>query len=148
MSAIPTSWLHNMSSSPDAVIRHQGEIPTGTRQVMFDLAPAHTRSADVPSLLSDYLSDKGMRTLDLEKKVRQILRDHAHALPYPSAALVISEGIAEDARAETDFLTICTVLSKSNSRIFLRDKEPNLDRVRLGRRVVLLLRSPEREGSR
>jgi hypothetical protein len=39
----------------------------------------------------------------------------------------------------TDLVTIVTVLAKSSSRVYLRDKEPNLSTVVAGRRLVLLV---------
>jgi hypothetical protein len=146
MTATTVAWLHNMSSAPNTVIRHQGAVAEGTRQVVFEVTRLGViASAGYPALTALFAEKPQKRSLRLEKEARGILQQHAKTLPYPAAALVIVDRIAADAADETDFLTICTVLSKSNDRLYLRDKEPNLSRIRLGRRIALLLPSKQAE---
>jgi hypothetical protein len=139
MNSIETGWLH-MGSSPKTVLKHNGVFIRGMRRRVFEVTPADVASATCPPLTALFSTMPQKRRLQLEKEARQILQQHAMTLPYPAAALVIpGEIAANDAPEETDFLTICTVLSKSNERIYLRDKEPNLGRIRYGRRIALLL---------
>jgi hypothetical protein len=59
-------------------------------------------------------------------------------LPYPAAALVTDRAEPQDERC-ADILTIATVLAKSSTHVYLRDKTPNLEKVKPGRRVVLIV---------
>jgi hypothetical protein len=67
-----------------------------------------------------------------------LLNERALALPYPPAALVTDRATGRE-RVVTDLLSVCTVLSKSSGRLYLRDKEPNLSGIRRSRRLVLLI---------
>lgn len=143
MTAFATGWLH-MGSPPRTVIRHKGRVPEGIRHIVFEVTLDDVRAASGSPLAALLTGPPHKRSQLLEKEARWILQQHAKTLPYPAAALVIpGETAADGAPEETDFLTICTVLSKSNDHVYLRDKEPNLGRIRYGRRIALVLPSPE-----
>lgn len=69
-------------------------------------------------------------------ELRQRIESHARSLPWPGALLITADCSVTDARCE-DLLTVCTVLAKSSGALYLRDKEPNLERLRRNERAVL-----------
>jgi hypothetical protein len=70
-------------------------------------------------------------------ELRRRVNECAARSALPSAALVTDA--ADAAEPVDDLLAIYTVLAKSSDRVYLRDKEPNLERIEPGRRVVLRL---------
>jgi hypothetical protein len=69
-------------------------------------------------------------------ELRRRVNKYAAQLGLPPAVLVADADAAEPV---DDLLAVCAVLSKSSDRVYLCDKEPNLARIELGRRVVLRL---------
>jgi hypothetical protein len=130
------SLLHNMSAPPKSVIEHHAPPPEG-RATLFRL-PADFRTSDPCAVLTRI---DGRTWAGDEKKaeaeLRRRLNDHAARLPYPPAVLVTLN--AESVDYVDDPLTVCAVLAKSSDRVYLRDKEPNLDHIELRRRIVLQL---------
>jgi hypothetical protein len=128
--------LHNMSAPPRTVIRHKAAGPTG-RALLFRLPPeiSNTGPAGLLALFigGNWTSDDAAAVAELRRRVNEC----AARSPLPSAALV-ADG-TDAAEPVDDLLTICTVLAKSSDRVYLRDKEPNLERIEPGRRVVLRL---------
>ncbi len=130
--------LHNMSCAPTSEIRHKSWFrrPNG-RGLIFALAQGHN---PLPALLGEV----GAAALSLtspdgaESALRQRIDAHALALPLPAAALVTDRAEPED-EACNDLLSIVTVLAKSSGHVYLRDKAPNLNQIKPGRRVVLLV---------
>jgi hypothetical protein len=109
--------LHNMSCAPSVTIRHKSPYRrVNARGIIFALAPGR----DMSGLTSD------------------LIDAHARTLPYPAAALVTDRAEPQDERC-ADLLTIATVLAKSSTHVYLRDKTPNLEKVTPGRRVVLIV---------
>lgn len=131
--------LHNMSAPPRATISH--EAPRSHRRVMVFRLPDGEWSP--PAVLARLDGTAWTGTSDeAERELRLRLNQHAATLPYPPAALL--GGRPADATTFTeDFLTICAVLAKSSTRVYLRDKEPNLANLRGGR--IVLLQFPETE---
>jgi hypothetical protein len=73
-----------------------------------------------------------------EAKLRSRIQARALELPLPPVAAATAQ--ARDGDVEcTDLLTIMTVLAKSSSRVYLRDKEPNLASIVPGRRLILIV---------
>ncbi|MBM3756543.1 MAG: hypothetical protein FJW38_21455 [Acidobacteria bacterium] len=68
--------------------------------------------------------------------LRSLIRQHAQSLPWPGALLVTNQAEPGDPVCD-DLLTICTVLANSSEVIYLRDREPDLDRIDPNLRVVL-----------
>jgi hypothetical protein len=73
---------------------------------------------------------------EAEAELRRRINSCAATLPYP-AAVLISDRTAGAVAAPEDLLTVCTVVAKSSSQVYLRDKEPNLANLQSERTVVL-----------
>jgi hypothetical protein len=131
------SLLHNMSCSSTTVISHGGQGLKIMKQIVFLLPPGGglTTAEDI---LKRITGERKKRA-NAAQELRRILNDHAVDLPYPAGTLVQTQGIDPKASNETNLLTICTVLSKSSDRLYLRDKEPNLSGIRSRRRIALLI---------
>jgi hypothetical protein len=128
--------LHNMSCCSTTVISHRGRRLEDIKQVVFSL-PAGSRVSTPEEILKLLRCERGKRA-DAARELRALLNGHALNLPYPAAALVRMEGLDPNATIEKSLLTICTVLSKSGDRLYLRDKEPNFGSIR-PRRIALLI---------
>lgn len=90
---------------------------------------------------SDLLKALGYRPhskASADQQLRQVIETRALALPLPPAVAVTGQSRDGDTEC-TDLVTIVTLLAKSSSRVYLRDKEPNLSSIVAGRRLVLLL---------
>jgi hypothetical protein len=89
-----------------------------------------------PAVLLDLFGHRASD--DAETALARLLDGHARALLLPACAAVVEQPLAGDAVCH-DLLTILAVLAKSSAHVYLRDKEPNLQTLRPGRRVVLIL---------
>ena len=128
--------LHNMSAPPRTVIRHKATGPTGST-LLFQL-PAGVGSGEPGGLLAHLTGMQWTHSdAEAEAELRRQVNEYAERLPFPPAVLV--SGKADGAETVDDLLVVCAVLAKSSDRIYLRDKEPNLARIRPGRKVVLRL---------
>lgn len=132
--------LHNMSIMPQTVITHEAPAPR-SRPIAFHLAPGI--DADPAALLLRLDGQPWSGTPEeAGSELRRRLHAHAARLPFPAAVLVSSHGAcAGDGSA--DLLTVCAVLAKSSGKVYLRDKEPILAKIRKDRVVVLHI--PEQE---
>jgi hypothetical protein len=135
------SLLHNMSAPPRTVIRQRAVAPSGST-LLFRLPPGF-RCAGPGALLARLTGRRRRGAAQAEAELRTLLNEQAARLPLPPAALVA--GSSEGAKAVEDLLTVCTVLAKSSDRVYLRDKEPNLGRIALGRSVVIRLPRSQEE---
>ncbi len=134
---ITDTLLHNMSVPPKMTVTRV----TWNRRVyghgVVVALPEEYRAASRVELLKA-LGGKKTRKETLDQALRRLIESRARELPLPPA--VALTGQARDGDAEcTDLVTIVTVLAKSSSRVYLRDKEPNLSSVVAGRRLVLLV---------
>jgi hypothetical protein len=85
------------------------------------------------------LDDDKRRTVKAaEDELRRRIQARALELPLPPVAAVTSQAREGDIEC-TDPLTIMTVLAKSSSHVYLRDKEPSLASIVHGRRIVLIV---------
>jgi hypothetical protein len=133
------SLLHNMSAPPRTTISH--EAPRSQNRLMVFRLPAGEWSASEVLARLDGTVWAGTPD-EAERELRLRLNRHAATLPYPHAVLL--GGRSADATGCTpDLLTICTVLAKSSTRVYLSDKEPNLTNLRGGR--IVLLQFPDKE---
>jgi len=73
-----------------------------------------------------------------EIELRRRIEARAPELPLPPVVAATDQTRNGDVEC-TDLLTIMTVLAKSSSRVYLRDKEPNLASIVSGRRLVLIV---------
>jgi hypothetical protein len=125
-----------MSAPPRTVIRHKAAGPTGST-LLFQLPPG-VRSGKPGGLLAHLTGLQWTRSdAEAEAELRRQVNEHAERLPLPPAVLVA--GKADGAETVDDLLAVYAVLAKSSDRVYLRDKEPNLARIRPGRKVVLRL---------
>src|SRR5262249_26802707 len=135
--------LHNMSAPPRTVIDHApGRGRTFGSGMVFSLSKSLTASMPAGWLALLDGAPCALPPREAEAELRRRLHEPARSLPLPAAALVIPEAISDDWKND-DLLSILTVLSKSSDHVYLRDKEPNLASLKPGRRVVLLVASPE-----
>ena len=128
--------LHNSGAPPRMVIRHYAGAAAG-QTLLFHLPP-EVRNAGPEGLLAQLtgtLWTGGDAAAGAELRLR--VNEYAARLALPPAVLVTDA--AEAAEPVDDLLAIYAVLAKSSDRVYLRDKEPNLDRIIPGRKVVLRL---------
>ncbi len=130
--------LQNMSCAPYHDISYHSPYRRPNCQGMiFALAPGR-------DLLPSLLEQPETANLSLtspesaECALRQRIDAHALTLPFPAAALVTDRAEPEDVDCD-DLMSIATVLAKSSGHVYLRDKTPNLNQIKPGRRVVLLI---------
>jgi hypothetical protein len=130
-------WLRNMSVPTKTTITRGAPAHRVYGHGVVVALPGDFRAKGPVQLLKALGGNKaGKETAD--QALRRLIETRARELPLPPA--VALTGQARDGDAEcTDLVTIVTVLAKSSSRVYLRDKEPNLSSVVAGRRLVLLV---------
>jgi hypothetical protein len=118
------------------VIRHEAVAPAGST-LLFRLPPGVRYSG--PSGLLARLTGRRWTGGDAATgaELRRRVNEYAARLALPPAVLVTDA--ADAAEPVDDLLAVYAVLAKSSDRVYLRDKEPNLDRIIPGRKVVLRL---------
>ena len=125
--------LHNMST-PHRTTIHHAPAPGATRcrrlVVEWTQTPRKPSAQKVLTLLT------GAAPRHAAGELRRLIQQHARSLPWPGALLVTNHAEPTDPVCD-DLLTICTVLANSSNAVYLRDKEPNLDRIAPNLRVVL-----------
>jgi hypothetical protein len=127
-----------MSVAPKTTISMQ---PSPTRNYGFGIAfalPASTKEIDPEQLRALVGASLKSTSTATEDALRERLNAHAKTLPLPPVAVVTGQMASGDTECG-DLLTVVTVLAKSSSRVYLRDKEPNLAAIVPGRRVVLVV---------
>ena len=130
--------LRNMSCAPRARIQHTSPYRRhNCRGIVFALKAGEDALALLirtarPGELALAQPD------DAQRNLRRRIDSHAHTLQLPAAALVVDRVEPGDERCR-DLLSIVTVLAKSSSCVYLRDKVPNLNQIQPGRRIVLLV---------
>jgi len=139
-----------MSVAPRTVISHQaGDRRTYGKGLAFRM-PDFEGSLDSARILAllDGSPAKGnsrptTTPIDLEadRQLRERINAHALTLPLPPTAVVTAHCFQGDHVCQ-DLLSVVTVLAKSSSHVYLRDKQPNLAAIQSGRRVVVLI-SPQ-----
>ncbi len=129
--------LHNMSCAPRSQIQHRSPYRRARgRGIVFALRGDQDMLAELTGCITGGLSLTPRD--DAERELRRRIDAHARTLPFPAAALVTDRAEPEDEPCE-DLLTIITVLAKSSGHVYLRDKAPNLNQIKPGRRVILLV---------
>jgi hypothetical protein len=117
-------------------------IPTACKRAFgfgIIVALPNTCKAANPSELLQLFEGEKRRTAKVaEAGLRRCIQARALELPLPPVAAATAQ--ARDGDIEcNDLLTIITILAKSSSRVYLRDKEPNLASIVPGRRLVLIV---------
>jgi hypothetical protein len=129
--------LHNMSGPPQTQISYRAAADARPSRRMVFALPEGFGSATPERLLRAFDGTRRRGTMAV-RDLRNRLNAHAAEVPLPPAALVVERQTQGD-EVCAELLTICTVLAKSSDRIYLRDKEPNLDAIRPDRRVIIQL---------
>ena len=130
--------LHNMSVAPKTTISLR---PSSSRNyglgIVFSLPRSATslKPTELVALISEEVS---LAFAASDEEMRALLNSYAATLPLSPVAAVTDQACSGDALC-TDLVTVATVLAKSSSRVYLRDKEPNLSCIVPGRRVVLIV---------
>lgn len=129
--------LHNMSVPTKTTITRNAPAHRVYGHGVVVALPKSFRAAD-PAQLLKAIGGKRARKEPADQALRRLIETRAKELPLPPAVAVTGQAYEGDAEC-TDLITIVTVLAKSSSRVYLRDKEPNLPSIVAGRRLVLLV---------
>jgi hypothetical protein len=127
-------WLHNMSVAPRTVVSR-----SATSDQQFCLKVLFRLSSEgriTPGALLRTV-EPGWGGPRPAAELRRRITVRARELNLPPAAAVAPGGLPDETCQ--DVLTICTVLAKSSGAVYLRDKEPNLERLTNGASVLLLI---------
>ena len=139
---LPTSSLLHNSGGPVRTVLTQSGRSYGQRldfSLPFNLTEPVANASDLLQLLDG--KGKTRAKSNAANELRKRLNAHALTLPFPAVSPATELFQLQAPHCE-DLLTIMTVLAKSSAHVYLRDKEPILDGIRPGRRVVLML-SPD-----
>ena len=123
-----------MSSPPRSAIQHSAPV-SSSRTALYQLPPQFEEPSPGAILASLDGRPWAEGAKKAETELRRRINEHALKLPLPPAVLATNKAGARE--SVEDLLTVCTVLAKSSDRVYLRDKEPNLDRIEFGRRITL-----------
>jgi hypothetical protein len=138
MNAQTPDLLHNMSAPAKTTI--SWEAPA-RRLFGFGIVialPENCKAARPSQLMQLLDAGKRQTTKAAEIELHRLIQARALELPLPPVAAATAQARNGDVEC-TDLLTIMTVLAKSSSRVYLRDKEPNLASILPGRRLVLIV---------
>jgi hypothetical protein len=128
--------LHNMSAPSRTTITFQApaDRPYGHGVIIAlrDSLPKLTPARVLRLLQKDPPAKQA------EIMLKKLIEARAQELPLPPAVAISSQARSGDTSCE-DLLTIVTILAKSSSRVYLRDKSPNLESIVAGRRLVLIV---------
>lgn len=130
--------LHNMSAPSKAVLSRIARPQRIGRGVVYELSA--NQGSDSTDLLQALGYPQPATRHEAEEQLRAILHAHRAALPLPAAA-IIHDRASPDDKVCDDLLSVLTVLAKSSGNVFLRDKEPNLDAIVSGKRVIVVIPS-------
>ena len=131
--------LHNMSAPPKASISHTG--PRAVQRCIWFGIPTRLSSLEEERFgtLAGWLGiTLPSSPTEAERHLRLLANARAQTLPLPSACVVM-QGHSLVTEEENDPLTIVTVLSKSSDHVYLRDKQPNFDRLTWGAHLALVI---------
>jgi hypothetical protein len=138
MKAHASNLLHNMSAPAKTTISQDAPAQRLFGFGIVIALPEDCKAARPSQLLE--LLEGGMRQTakDAEAELHRRIQARAIELPLPPVAAATAQARNGDVEC-TDLLTIITVLAKSSSRVYLRDKEPNLASILPGRRLILIV---------
>jgi hypothetical protein len=130
-------WLRNMSVPAKTTITRSAPASRDYGHGVI-IAMPRTLSTAGPLKVLKKLGIKLATKESPEQALCRLIETRARELPLPPAVAVTDRARYSDEWC-MDILTIVTVLAKSSSRVYLRDKEPNLSSVFTGRTFVLLV---------
>lgn len=128
--------LHNMSAPSKSTISFEAPPHRVFGQGVIVALPY-----DFPVLTPQRilrLLGRDTRTKQPEAVLLRLIEERAKELPVPPVVAITDQARDGDTECE-DLLTIVTILAKSSSRVYLRNKTPNLQSIASGRRLVLIL---------
>jgi hypothetical protein len=129
--------LHNMSVPTKTTITRNAPSHRVYGHGVVIALPENFRATD-PIQLLKVIGGKKARKESADHALRRLIETRARELPLPPAVAITAQARHGDIEC-IDLITIVTVLAKSSSRVYLRDKEPNLPSIVAGRRIVLLV---------
>jgi hypothetical protein len=138
MKAQPPDLLHNMSAPAMTTISWGAPAQRLFGFGIVVALPETCKAANARKLLQ-ILDGETPRTVKAaEEELRRRIQARSLELPLPPAAAIAAQARSGDVEC-TDLLTIMTVLAKSSSHVYLRDKDPNLASIVPGRRLILIV---------
>jgi hypothetical protein len=129
--------LHNMSVPAKTTIAWSAPAHRVYGHGIVVVLPASLRAGGPLALLRALGGVKDTKESP-DQALRRLIETRAKELPLPAAVAITGQTRKGDSEC-TDLATIVTVLAKSSSRVYLRDKEPNLSSIAKGRRLILLV---------
>jgi hypothetical protein len=138
MRAQAPDLLHNMSAPAKTTITLDAPAHRAFGFGIVVALPEDCLAACANQLLQRLGIERRRTARAAEEELRRRIQARALELPLPPVAAATTQAREGDVEC-TDLLTIMTVLAKSSSRVYLRDKEPNLASIVLGRRLVLIV---------
>ncbi len=138
MKARAPDLLHNMSAPAKTTISWDAPAHRLFGFGIVIALPKTCKAASASQLLQLLEGGKRLTAKAAEAELHRRIQARALELPLPPVAAATTKARAGDVEC-TDLLTIMTVLAKSSSRVYLRDKEPNLASIVPGRRLVLIV---------
>ncbi len=138
MKAQASDLLHNMSAPAKTTISLDAPAQRLFGFGIVIALPENCEAARPSELLQLLVGGKRQTAKVAETELHRRIQARAIELPLPPVAAATAQTRNGDVEC-TDLLTIMTVLAKSSSRVYLRDKEPNLASILPGRRLVLIV---------
>jgi hypothetical protein len=125
-----------MSAPARTVIqRLSGEQRVGSG-IVFELSAS--QAADSSELIAALGNQRPSNKKSAEVRLRKLIQSHAKTLNLPAAAVIHDRVCPDDVPCQ-DLLSTLTVMAKSSGSVYLRDKEPNLNHIKPGRRIVVVV---------
>ena len=138
MKALTPDLLHNMSAPAQTTINWGAPARRLFGFGIVIALPEICNAACASQLLQLLEGGKRKTAKAAEAELHRRIQARALELPLPPVTAATSQVRDGDIEC-ADLLTIMTVLAKSSSRVYLRDKEPNLVSIVPGRRLVLIV---------
>ena len=137
MTGATSDLLHNMSAPPQsAIIHHDRRSRCGGPGLIVrgELLPEPTT---LRSILALFTGDE-VPEADVERRLRREILAYAAGCGLPAVALVTRQASECDTLC-ADPRTVACLLTQASSRVYLRDKEPNLSYLRRDREFILVV---------
>jgi hypothetical protein len=138
MKAQAPDLLHNMSAPAKTTINWDAPAHRAFGFGIVIALPDTCNAAYASQLLQLLDGVRRWTAKAAENELRHRIQVRALELPLPPVVAVTEQARGQDIEC-TDLLTIMTVLAKSSSRVYLRDKEPSLASIVPSRRLVLIV---------
>jgi hypothetical protein len=130
--------LNNMSAPASTTISWEAPAQRLFGFGILVALPETCKAANERKLLQMLEGETPRTVKAAEQELRRRIQARSLELPLPPVAVITAQALSGDVEC-TDLLTIMTVLAKSSSRVYLRDKDPNLASIVPGRRLILIV---------